>query len=96
MNYNRIEPLFLFDFFQLKEHIKILPLLRTSIWRERDSSFLMPRQFEKCEKCDHHFKIELMMIEPDRFLSKDYIGKKFFFGSLHQIIGYGILMRIQS
>ena len=69
---------------------------RTSIWHENDNSYLVPSEFQKVASENDFYKIEVKLLESERFNSRVNIGAKFYFGHPGYVIGYGILEEIKD
>jgi hypothetical protein len=87
--------LFYFKFYKLIDRINPIDGLRISVWYENEKSFFMPSLFQKVIKEDDYYNIEVKLLESERFSSRVYIGKKFYFGTPNYVIGYGILEEIK-
>lgn len=79
------------SFIKLIEAVEIKAKLRVSIWLEEYDKYLMPSEFIEVSIEDDYYRVKVRVIDPDNFISKNLIGKKFLFGHPGKIIGYGVL-----
>ena len=89
-------PFFYFKFYKVNIKVDIIPHSRISIWLESDNTFLMPCEFVEVYKKDKFYLIKVILLDSNKFYSEKNMGKKFFFGPPDQIIGYGILEKIET
>jgi len=88
-------PIFYFDFYKTLNSVNLSRHYRVSTWYEGDETYMVPCQFETSEPFEGHFKIRVILIEPSKFLKKEYVNQKFLFGEPNRIVGYGILEKIE-
>jgi hypothetical protein len=82
-----------FVFFKTMNLVDIDATLRVSLWLE-NTSFLIPCEFEEVRQESNFYSIKVKALDPDQYLSNQFIEKKFFFGHPGKIIGYGILKEV--
>jgi len=85
-----------FMFFNILEESDITTSLRVSLWLEKNSNYLMPCEFKEILKESNFFNVKIVVLDPNEFISKKYLDKKFLFGHPGKIIGYGILRGIEE
>ncbi|WP_316817028.1 hypothetical protein [Pedobacter nyackensis] len=84
-----------FLFFKTLDQVDINKNIRVSTWLEENDKYLMPCQLEEVLKESDFYSIKVEALDPDNFLSKKYLNRKFLFGHPGKIIGYGILKEIE-
>jgi hypothetical protein len=83
-----------FTFFKALTVVEVDTELRVSTWQEENDSYLMPCQFKEVSKGSNCYNIRAELLDPDGFISRKHIGKKFLFGHPGKVIGHGILKEI--
>lgn len=84
-----------FEFYKILKEIDINVNLRVSTWMDENNEYLMPCEFKNVlKKNSTSYIIKINALDPNRFISKKNINKKFYFGHPGKIIGYGILKQV--
>jgi hypothetical protein len=85
-----------FVFFRILEGVEIDTKLRVSAWLEENDTYLMPCQFKEILEESNFYSIKIEALDPDGFVSKKHLDKKFLFGHPGKVIGYGVLKEIEE
>lgn len=94
LNKNAMSVLY-FKFFKTLYEVNISTTLRTSIWLETNDLYLMPCQFIEVIEDKNFYTLKIEVLDPEKFINKNHLEKKFLFGHPSKIIGYGILKEIK-